>query len=50
MFNNYVIDIQSGNQIWVENEEKAIALVNSYAKLQRLAERIQVEESSNIPF
>lgn len=52
MFKHYnVIDIKTGNSIWVPNKDKAIALVNAYTKLEREADYIETyEDFEGIPF
>lgn len=47
----YVIDIKSGNSIWLPRKELAIGLVNTYHKLGREADYIETEEDfDGVPF
>lgn len=47
----YVIDIKTGNSVWTATKELAIGLVNTYHKLGREADYIEIEEDfEGIPF
>ena len=47
----YVIDIKTGNSVWLPTKELAIGLVNTYHKLGREADYIEsVEDFEGIPF